>query len=388
MIKKILILVICIITFSEAQWKILDKSSPTHLTSDPDAQIPPSSLASVWCTANNNMIVYTKKQVWKFETNDQRWLWQPDPISVIPENEGGAYWTIRGKYYLFKKEFVYYDTATRDFVLEIPLVANIGPSNCIGTSFWTHEPTNRLYLWGGTCNTNQTNTELWAYDIVLRQWLSVNTKNIGPAPANFAASSLSRDENTVYLYSGDQLWTLDLSSFEWKQSVNGNPPPGPLRTHMQLWKSSKDSTIILYGGLSGSKVYGDTWIYTPETDRWQFKDTSGPLPRSGASSCLDSNGYLLMYGGNDLDISYNDVWQYGPFNVQNIFDKLQWQLDSATLMSTWAAATSSISLFIIVIVLIYVAVRRCLLRRKERRMGTFINASPLINPNNRIDDEI
>jgi hypothetical protein len=377
-----MIFLLLFLAHTHAQWKILDKSSPTHLTSDPDAQIPPSSLASVWCTANNNMIVYTKKQVWKFETSDQRWLWQPDPIAIVPENEGGAYWSIRGKYFLFKDQLTYYDTGTRDFVLETPLVKGGPVGACTNTAFWTHEATNRLYFWGGTCgNGNATNTQIWAYDIVLRQWLAVNTKNTGPTPADSGAACLSGNENTVYIYTRDQMWLLDLTSFEWKQTINANAPPGPLRIHMQLWKSSKDSSIILFGGMSGSKVYGDTWIYSPELDKWQFKDLSGPLPRWGASSCLDSNGYLLMYGGGDLESSFNDVWQYGPFNVQNIFDKLQWQLDSATLMSTWAAATSSATLFLILVLLIVFCVRKWLFKRQQRKFGTFINASPLISNN-------
>ena len=136
---------------------------------------------------------------------------------------------------------------------------------------------------------------------------------------------------------------------------------------MILWKSSFDNSLLLFGGLSGSKVYGDTWSYSPDTDIWTFVGNYGPSPRFGSGYCTDtSNGYLFLFGGSENGEMMNDVWQYGPFTSVNIFQMIEWKLDSATLMATWAASVGTLVLLIIIVILMINWIRKCIINRKKR----------------------
>jgi hypothetical protein len=313
-------------------------------------------------------VLTSDKQMWKFEKEDSRWLWQPNlPSNMAPRSDAG-YWKIRGKFYLYGgistnggiplDDMWIYDFYARDFMQELQDISNPGP--CYGMTTWTHEPSNRILFWGGICQ-NVTNNKIYGYDTTLNQWSVVNSGVGGPVGSLYGAAVLSG--TTVYLYTQDQLWSFDMTSGKWSWIPSPIMPTGPNRTHMILWSNSE--SILLYGGQSGSQLFGDTWTYNAATNSWRIKATDGPIARYGMAYCVDTNGYLNMFGGSDGLYVLNDLWQYGPFTVKTVVDMVQWKLDSATIMATWAAASSTIVLGIFTVLVVGFCIRKCL-QKKEK----------------------
>lgn len=367
---NIFLIFLSLFSFGLAQWRELKPSGPTNLVTDSSAQPPPMLSPLVWCLGSDQVYVFggEENQLWLFEVEDKRWLWQPNPPTGVVARPNAAYWSIRGLLYWYvERDFYTYSPKTRTFS---PVSYTGTLPNCTAGAFWTHQPSNRLYLWGGTCGKN-----VYAFDVQLNQWQHIATTNEGPEASLNAGAVLSRSESVVYLFGGDRMWELDIPTSTWTQPPNTNSPPGPMRRYMNLWQATANDYIMLFGGVAGAKVYGDLWTYNPSGKEWTYNQASSaesgsPAPRWGFSSCVNTNGYLFLFGGTSeqKDPLYNDMWQYGPYTVHNIVDQIDWKLDSATLMATWAASMSSVVFLLLLFLMVLNCVRRCLSRRRKNAL--------------------
>jgi hypothetical protein len=335
----------------------MDPDSPALIVQGPNAQPPLSTLPAVWCSDTEQGVIYTFNhlgQVWRFEVESKRWIWQPDTsVQLRPM----AYWDIQNKFYLLANQsnFYYYDLNTRDFI-QLPSFPGISLSY---PSFWTHESSNRLYLLNGQA--------LYAFDVHSNTWSEI-TMQAGPQglpPSPYVNVSAVLNAQTVYLYIEDKLWEMDLTSFKWMQSpIKTSTPPGPLRINYNLWRDSDKNQLLLFGGISGSKIYGDTWAYSLNGKEWrQISESGGPSMRWGSSLCTDEmTNYVYLFGAD----GHNDMWQYGPFTAKNVFEMIEWKLDSATLAATIAAIMSTFVFIGLVILAIAYCVSRCRNRRRDK----------------------
>lgn len=363
---RIFLALFIVLALGKTQWFLLEKDRPPLLSPGPDAT-PRATTAAValWCETSDDVIYLLDNQdTWRYELSNKRWLWQP-PSPAVRNRTNAAYWTVGASLYLYGgmdgstilNDMWVYDSIARTYT---QIQSGTGLP-CYGSSFWKHETTNRLYMWGG-CNGS---TGLRAFDLNSQQW----TENIPdhddgngkPTPARFMAAALGAND-LVYLYTDDKLWTLDMLQFKWNQAPtdNGSSPPGPQRTHHIMWMG-QDQSIMLYGGKSGSKEYTDTWSY--KKDQWKIEDIgNGPSPRIGATTCVDKSGDLVLFGGGDT----NDLYKYGDITVQTVFELIEWKLDSATLTASVAAVFSALVFFGLVVLALYVCVRHCVKKRKKR----------------------
>jgi len=379
MLKNFLIITLFFCLYCNSQWSLMDKTGPALLNTEPDAKPLPSAYSPMWCvSATTSQYVLTEDQMWKFELKDKRWLWQPNPTSSLKTRTKASYWNVQGIFYLFggndqsvDDSVWLYDLQTRAFQQQVTINS---PGKCHSNVFWEHEPTNQLYLWGGYCN-DQPNPNVYAYDVTTRTWRTITQSPSTIIISNMGFGTLSRANDVVYIYINDEMWEFDMTSLEWSQTPNINAPPGPNRTGMVMWRANKDDSIMLFGGISGGKVYGDTWSYSPYSKTWTITKNEGPTPRYGMSYCSNTNDYNYIFGGNGEMVT-NDIWQYGPFTVQNVIDRIEWKLDSATLMATWGTAISSIVLLILTVILVLFCVRKCVERKKRKELSfTPINTS-------------
>ena len=372
-----------LLTLASAQWTELRGSAPPQLVAQEEAQVPPMLSPAVYCQDSTNVYIYGgNNQMWIFEQNDRRWLWQPNPPpAMIPRNQA-AHWAIRDQMYLYGgltaggsslADMWLYDKSARTFTSIVPQ-SSVTPGACYGTSFWMHQPSNQLYLWGGTCD-NKTNAEVYAFDVSLQQWHHIVPTGEGPLGATNSAAVLSRDESQVFIYTNDELWIMDLNTYTWTKSANGNSPPGPNRKYAIMWQSTTDDTIMLYGGIGGGRVFGDTWSYHPATSMWTSHGSKGPAARWGASACTNKNGYAYLFGGTNMDNTplFNDIWQYGPFNAHTILDQIQWKLDSATIFSITSAVFGGVTFLCILFLMIISCIRKCLNRKRTRNLLGSVN---------------
>lgn len=359
--KILLLLLLPLLSLS--QWIPLDPGSPEILSTDPNAHPAPAQRAPLWYVERQDLYLLSESHMWKYEVDDKRWLWMP-PVNLTPR-EGASYWSIQSNLYLsggtndagtLLSDSWVYTVNQRQFS---PLPA--APKPCTNAAFWKHETTNKLYQWGGRCGPeNRTTDELYSFDVNLKQWQLIPTQGEKKPLANEKVSATVKDD-TAYLYSQDQLWALDLTTFTWSQSA-GRSPPGPDRFNHILWMNHAGQ-VALYGGQSGSRLYVDTWVYSPKDGQWNLVDDgNGPLPTAlGAGSCSDLEGNLYYYGPEK-----GQVWEYGKFTVHTILEMIEWKLDSATLAATVAAIMSSFLFFGLLFLAIISCIRKCRKARLQR----------------------
>ena len=79
---------------AHCQWLLLEEDSPEILTTEANARNSGRRNAAMWCF-NDDIYVYggndgsqLATDVWKYETENRRWLWQPDvPITLRPSKD-------------------------------------------------------------------------------------------------------------------------------------------------------------------------------------------------------------------------------------------------------------------------------------------------------------
>lgn len=346
MLKIIFLLFVAATT---AQWVQLHQSGAHLLTVNSNAQPDGYTNPAVWCYQN---YFYTfTSNLWRFELSpNERWFWQP-PVEM-QQRTGAAYWVIQDVFWLMGGIGTTQGSTLSDLWSYNPITReakqhNAAPFACSNGAFWTHAASNRLYFWGGFCVNNS--NPLWSFDVIAKSWSAVTTfsgAQGAPTPTGNVSAVLSADSKIVYLYTQDKLWQLDMSTFVW-QTSQGNNPPGPLRTSYFMWLSN--GNLMLFGGIAGSQVYGDTWKYNGKN--WeQVGGSSSPTARYGAAGCMTQQGYLYLYGGS----GNNDLWQYGPFSASNLIERIEWKLDSATIMATLSFVMSAL---IVVAVVTWIVVK-------------------------------
>jgi len=346
-------LLLLYVAFALAQWSQLSQNGPALLTTDPNAMPDATSLAPMWCV-NSDVYVLTT-HLWKFETTTSRWLWQPD--SFIPLRTSAAYWTMRNILYLYggldANGTVLSDMWSYNPLTRVPTyIGSYLPVS--GAAFWIHSQSNRLYVWGG-------GVQLRAFDVTTNQWSDVAYTGGGPAQTAYGSATIAG--NVAYVYNGDKLWSLDLSTFVWKQSMVGiTAPPGPSRIYSTLWASPN---VMLYGGSAGSQIYSDTWSYA--SNQWNLLTNNvGPSPRQRFSTCVNVNNSLVLFGG---DLS-NDLWMYGPKTDLTLLQKLEVGLQSAVLWSFASAILSALLLLCFTLLGIFLCLKSCRNRRNAGMSST------------------
>lgn len=338
-------IIFLLISLSFGQWVMLRPDSPPNLSTGPNAQLNNTEMSSTWCF-DNSIYVYND-HMWKYEIDSNRWLWQPE--IDIPRRKGAAYWTIRNLFYVYGGMSIENGTVYSDMWVYNPKTREANqiesgsdiPS--YGTSFWTHEQSNRLYMWGGGHG-------LRAFDVSTNSWIQI-THSGSPDNGFFGSATTGG-----YLYINDRLWLLDTSSFTWNQLSTGVVvPPGPNRMHHAIW--SVNGVIYLYGGVSGSKIYSDTWKYVD--NQWIDMSAtyfSSPKDLSQFSVC----GSLYLFLG--------EVWTFGNAKDLTILQKLENGLQSTSLWAFFATVISGIILISLYGLAFVLCLRKCIRNRRQQYM--------------------
>jgi hypothetical protein len=110
----------------------------------------------------------------------------------------------------------------------------------------------------------------------------------------------------TYPNPGNEMWVFDPASRVWQQSVPANTPP-PVRRFGALAYDSRHDLVMLWGGLQGSTLLNDTWIYRPSTRQWQQLLPPATVPNA------DMNSEDLAYDSdNDVFILHmnGDFWLF------------------------------------------------------------------------------
>ncbi len=101
---------------------------------------------------------------------------------------------------------------------------------------------------------------------------------------------------------------LGIAAEGWTQVSSGTSPS--VRAGMGLTYDAADGYVLLFGGMTGTGVLGDTWKFV--NGSWsQITVSPAPPAREWPSMTYDAaDGYVLLYGGWTGTTHLNDTWKY------------------------------------------------------------------------------
>jgi hypothetical protein len=152
----------------------------------------------------------------------------------------------------------------------------------------------------------------WTYDPLTNVFKQQTPSGAAPDPSvNLPGMTYSTGDHQIYLFGGqigagysNDLYSYDAGSNTWTKRNPTGPLPAP-RWMCGLAYDSTNNVFMMYGGMDGSKVYNDTWIYNPSTNAWSQLtaagsptiDTVGPFEDLAYDS--DHNVFVLVLRGPD-----------------------------------------------------------------------------------------
>ena len=155
-------------------------------------------------------------------------------------------------------------------------------------------------------------------------WSQENTSNVPPA-RSYVNMVYDIQHGEAVLFGGtpasgvlNDTWPLGFTySPGWVQytgapAASGFGPAARQNPSM----ATQGSTVVLFGGATGSTVFNDTWIWTG--DFYQESSTSNPPGRHSSPMALDSNGNLVLFGGSSSTVGtaiapLSDTWLFNGF---------------------------------------------------------------------------
>jgi hypothetical protein len=147
-------------------------------------------------------------------------------------------------------------------------------------------------------------------------WERLDTGRSAPS-ARADAALAATSSRTAYLHGGERngrplgdLWRLDVRRERWSQMRPRGAAPRARFGHDLV--ATRDGTLLLFGGQSGSDFFGDVWRYDPRRNAWTQIDAPGPAPRYGAGVAYDrSTNALWVTHGFTNDGRFDDTWELG-----------------------------------------------------------------------------
>lgn len=187
-----------------------------------------------------------------------------------------------------------------------------GPSPRLGSSAVWDTKNGQMILFGGI--TSAPTGETWVYDPALDGWAR---KADGPALFRHSAVWDPKGGQMIVFgavnLAGTQsdTWAYDPSTDVWARKA---PGPRARNDHCAVWDPD-DGQMLVFGGNYydiGPVYLGDTWAYRPLPDIW-VRLSDGPSPRGGSTAVWDPGSHrMIVFGGIDLNIAYNEVWTFAP----------------------------------------------------------------------------
>lgn len=177
----------------------------------------------------------------------------------------------------------------------------------------TYDPnTHRFVVFGGATASFGDGTSAWLFDVNTELWEQASTASTPPARMSHSMvfDPMRRVSYVFgggpYPSAGNEMWVFDASSRVWQQSVPQNTPP-PARRFGSMAYDSRHDLVMLWGGINGSTMLNDTWIFRPSTRQWQRLVPPASPPNAG-----QNNEDLAYDPDNDVFILHQngDFWLF------------------------------------------------------------------------------
>jgi hypothetical protein len=199
---------------------------------------------------------------------------------------------------------------------EVVTATNPGVHHSLALAYDPQE--NAVILFGGFGSDGYETDDTWKFDCATREW-----SDLAPSTTPLARYGhvMVYDEciNLIVMTAGntatqghqDDTWTFNVTSNTWTElTPSGNPDrlKWPSMTY-----DSVSQKCILFGGQIGDFAVDRTWIYDGQLNTWTRSypdDAPSPRINTGLAFDPDSN-VTIMFGGWIIDGGqYGDTWVY------------------------------------------------------------------------------
>ena len=180
-----------------------------------------------------------------------------------------------------------------------------------------------VVLFGGIGQSGQPLNDTWWF--VRGEWTEV-TGGVAPSPRSSAAMTYDANSKVerVLLFGGLGVGNRALNDtwLYWNGTWTNITPSAPNATDtpsaryaaaMAYDDAAGDDYVVLFGGFSGSSVFGDTWLFT-NREQWTAinpNSAAWPSGRYAAGFVFDvAAGCLVLFGGTTGTATLSDTWTY------------------------------------------------------------------------------
>lgn len=175
--------------------------------------------------------------------------------------------------------------------------------------------------------------ELWVFDADCAKFAPITTSG-GPGGRARGMAVYDARRDRMILFGGryrvatsgtyqvfNDVWALDLSSFEWTELQTTGGPPAARSNPAGTYDSVNDELVLFGGNTSTSGLsflpLNDVWALNLETLIWRQIPASGNVPEARlfhSAVVDDAGGRLFIYGGGDagafLGPFLGDLWVF------------------------------------------------------------------------------
>jgi uncharacterized protein (TIGR03437 family) len=163
----------------------------------------------------------------------------------------------------------------------------------------------RLYLFGGTDNSGDTN-DLWYYDTAGDSWTRLNPTGAAPRARHGHTLNFDPVRRQLLVVAGQagslfgDVWSYDIATNAWRQLAANGSGPSNRYGHSVILDTRRERLVLSHGFTSESGRFDDTWAFDLRTNRWQNITPSGSKP---LRRCLHHAVYsaardeMYLYGG-------------------------------------------------------------------------------------------
>lgn len=155
--------------------------------------------------------------------------------------------------------------------------------------------------------------ETWAYDLNTNTWVNMEP-DTAPSPRRYHAVAYDAESDRIVLFGGGtarETWAYDYNTNIWTDMEPAGGPPN-LAMHAMAYDRESDM-VILFGGWSWRPPPNDkTWAYDYNTNTWtNMEPDSAPSPRRGHSMAYSAESdWVILFGGVSETTDFDDTWAY------------------------------------------------------------------------------
>jgi N-acetylneuraminic acid mutarotase len=119
--------------------------------------------------------------------------------------------------------------------------------------------------------------------------------------------------------SSSETWAYDPKANVWSDLRPPTEPP--YRTMYAMAYTPTGRRVIIFGGgvvtsaAGDIQLLNDTWAYSPRTNSWTDLKPGGSVPSARVLAtmvCVPASGKVILFGGTNNRVGYNDTWSYDP----------------------------------------------------------------------------